>query len=128
MACTFKVNQHGFLAFHLFWAGMRSWEGTGLKDTTKNRRRVEARAVLISEEMEKGTFDYLKWFPEGNKAHLFNPKEDEPKEQEEHVKTVGEYYEEWIAGKKPPLVRKSAERDYRQHLPATSFRSLGTCP
>ena len=116
MACRVKVNRHGFLAFRLIWGGNRSWEGTGLKETAKSRLRMEARAVLISEEMEKGSFDYLKWFPEGNKAHFFKPKEEEPKEQEEHVKTVEEYYQEWIAGKKPPLVRKSAERDYRQHF------------
>jgi integrase len=32
---------------------------------------MEARAVLISVEMECGSFDYFKWFLDGNKAHLF---------------------------------------------------------
>ena len=73
MACTIKANRHGYLAFRLYWDGHKFWEGTRLKDTPKNRRRMEARAVLISEEMERRTFDYLAWFPEGNNAQQFRP-------------------------------------------------------
>jgi hypothetical protein len=109
MACKVKVNRHGLLAFRLYWDGRESWEGTGLKDTPKNRQRMEARAVLISEEMERSTFDYLKWFPEGNKAGQFKPKE-------EPSKTIGEYYRGWILRKKPPVVRPGLERDYRDQF------------
>jgi hypothetical protein len=80
-----KVNRHGFLAFRLFWNKMRSWEGTGLRDTPENRKLVEAQAVLIGRDIRKGTFDYLKWFPEGNKAEQFRPKEEPPR-------TIGEYF------------------------------------
>jgi len=65
--------------------------------------------------MEERTFDYLKWFPEGNKAYLFKRKE-EPIKEETTTKTVERYFEEWIQRKKPPFVRKSLERDYRQHF------------
>ncbi len=107
MACKVKVNRHGFLAFRLYWNGTESWEGTGLKDNAKNRKRVEARAVLINEEMENQTFDYLKLFPDGNRAHLFKPKKPQ-------VESVGQYFLGWIARKKPPFVRPALERDYRQ--------------
>jgi len=115
MACKVKVNQHNRLAFRLYWTDsergrLESWEGTGLKDTAKNRKRVEARAVLITEEMENGAFDYLKRFPDGNRAELFKPK-DESKPQ-----TVGGYFIVWIEGKKPPFVRAGLERDYREHF------------
>src|SRR5262245_3458575 len=113
MACVVKVNRHGYLAFRLYWNGIKSWEGTGLKDNAKNRQRVEARAVLISEEMERDNFDYLKWFPNGNKVHLFQSSPTVPNIRAQE-KTVRQYYEEWIKSKKPPLVRKSRERDYRQ--------------
>jgi len=115
MACKVTVNRHGNLSVRLYWNGMESWEKTGLKDTAKNRRRVEARAELISEEMENGTFDYLKRFPDGNKAHLFRPEPvEEAKPQET---TIGEFFDEWIKTKRPPLVeRRSLERDYRQHF------------
>lgn len=63
----------------------------------ENRRLVEAKAVLIGREIKKGTFDYLKWFPEGNRAEQFRPKEEPPK-------TVGEYYQAWILRKTPPVV------------------------
>jgi integrase len=112
MACTVKVNRHGRLAFRLYWNGLESWEGTGLKDTPKYRERALARAVLMSEQIEQGTFDYLKWFPEGNRADAFRPKVD--KRIEATSQTVKEFYEIWIEKKKPPFVRKSLERDYRQ--------------
>ena len=127
MACKVKVNRHGFLAFRLYWDGHESWEGTGLRDTSKNRQRMEARAVLISEEMERRTFDYLKWFPEGNKADVLQGGENlKPNIGDT---TIGEYYDQWIETKKPPLVRKSLERDYRQYfscyiLPEHSRRKL----
>jgi hypothetical protein len=74
MACTVDTNRHKrFLRYKLYWNGMESTEGTKLKDTPQNRKRLEARAQLISEEMEAGTFDYLKWFPNGNKADHFRP-------------------------------------------------------
>src|SRR5262249_11361319 len=112
MACKVKVNRHGLLAFRLYWDGHESWEGTGLKDTPKHRQRMEARAVLINEEMEQGAFDYLKWFPEGNKAAQFRP---EPERGGENKPvTVSEFFKEWISRKKPPFVRLSLERDYKQ--------------
>src|SRR5258706_5645250 len=101
MACKVKVNQHGYLAFRLFWNGLRSWEGTDWKDTSKNRDRAEARALIMTEQIKDETFDYLKWFPVGNKAHFFKPKN----ESEHKTKTVGEFYRDWIERKKPPFVR-----------------------
>src|ERR1051325_4819278 len=111
MACNVKTNRHGYLAFRLYWNGMESWEGTGLKDTPKNRAKVEKIARLITAEMEAGEFDYIKRFEDGNKAYLF--RQDKP---EQKPKTVGEYYNEWIARKKPPVVRKGLVWDYRQQF------------
>jgi hypothetical protein len=75
VGCIVKVNRHGFLALRLFWNGMRSWEGTGLADTPENRKLLEAAALVISTEIKKKSFDYLKHFPTGNKARLFKPAE-----------------------------------------------------
>jgi integrase len=112
MACKVKVNRHGFLAFRLYWDRNESWEGTEWKDTPKNRTRAEARAVLISEQIDNGTFDYLKWFPDGNKACLFRgepPAESKPK-------TVGEFYLDWIERKKPPFIRPGLHHDYTRQF------------
>ncbi len=108
MSCKVKVNKHGFLAFRLIWQKTRSWEGTGLKDTPENRKDLEAQARLISREIKQGIFDYLKWFPEGNRSQLFKPKTQ--------PLTVGQYFRKWIEGKKPPIVRPGLERDYREHF------------
>jgi len=74
-----------------------------------NRKLVEAKAVLIGREIKTGVFDYLKWFPEGNRAEELKPKTAAPK-------TIGEYYRIWIERKKPPLVRPGLERDYKEHF------------
>jgi integrase len=116
MACKVKVNRHGFLAFRLYWDGHESWEGTGLKDTAKNRQRMDARAVLISEEMERRTFDYLAWFPAGNKANLFNAAIGKAEDEKTEPKTIRQYYNDWIKDKNPPLVKKSRGRKYRSHF------------
>ena len=94
MACKVTVNRHGFLAFRLYWDGKKLWEGTRLKDTPKHRERMQARAVLISEQMEHGEFDYLRWFPEGNSAELFRPKDKSAALN----KTIGEFF---ASGSKP---------------------------
>jgi len=118
MSCTIRVNKHGNLCLRLFWQG-REWQervtnrGRPARDNTANRKRVEARAQLINEEMEAGTFDYLKWFPNGNKAHLFRPNEINPP-AEAKPQTVKQRFDAWIETKKPPFVRRSLERDYRQ--------------
>jgi hypothetical protein len=114
MACSVKVNRHGNLAFRFYWNGREFWQGTGWKDTDKNRVKAEARAVLITEEIKAGTFNYLRWFPKGNKAHEFGPKIDKPVESK--PQTIKEVYDGWIEKKKPPFVRRSRERDYRQHF------------
>jgi len=112
MGCTVRTNRHGYLAYRLRWKGLESHEGTGLRDTPANRRKVEARAVVMSEEMRQGAFDYLRWFPEGNKAHVFRPKPTV-----RHPFTVREYAEEkWLPRMTPPNARASTARTYRGHL------------
>ncbi len=120
MGCKVKVNSAGYLAFRLFWNRIRSWEGTHLKDTPENRRLVQARTILIEAEMKAGVFNYLKWFPHGNRAHLFESAQAKAKP----IK-IGEYFDKWIKEKVPPLVRKSAERDYRQHFGHYILPALG---
>ena len=99
---------------------MRSWEGTHFKDTPENRRLIQARSILIEAEMKAGVFNYLKWFPHGNRAHLFESAQAEAKPM-----TIDEYFDQWIKKKVPPLVRKSAERDYRQHFSRYILPVLG---
>jgi integrase len=120
MACKVKVNRHGNLYFKVHWDGLEAWEGTSLKGTSRNRQRMEARAVLISEEIENGTFDYLKYFPQGNKAHLFRGKEFEVER-----KTIRDYFEEWMLDKLPPLFKKSRVRKYRSHFRAYILKEYG---
>src|SRR5438309_8451594 len=102
VGCILKRNRHGFLALRLFWNGMRSWEGTGLRDTPENRKLLEAAALVISAEIKKKSFDYLKHFPTGNKAHLFRPSE---LLSPSHL-TVEGYYKTWI---------KKQEERHRPH-------------
>ena len=124
MACKVKVNRHGRLAFRLFWNGRDSWEGTRWKDTPKNRLKAEADALRISEEMERGEFDYLKWFPDGNKADEFRPK-SEAKADDKSL-TVGEYYRDWIERRKPPFARPGLHYDYVRQFRGISLPNFET--
>jgi integrase len=108
MGCKIRVSKKGLLVYRLFWNKMTSWEGTTLPDTPENRKLVEADAIRITREIKAGRFDYLKWFPAGNKARLLKPPGQ--------LNSIRAYYETWIQRKRPPLVRKSQERDYKQHF------------
>jgi integrase len=107
VGCVVKVNRHGFLALRLFWNGMRSWEGTGLADTLENRRLLDAAALVISSEIKNKSFDYVKHFPKGNKARLFQPADQF---SPSHV-TVESYFKAWIK-KQSERVRAHRVKDY----------------
>jgi len=97
MACKVKRAKGGaYLALRLFWNGLRSWETTRLEDTPENRRFLEAQATIISREMDNGNFDYLKHFPNGNKAHLFRREPPRPATPE----SVSSYFDQWILRRK----------------------------
>ena len=125
MACTVKMNRHGILelSFLLERAGILA--GNGLEqNSTKNRAKAEGRRrAEINEEMEARTFNYLRWFPKGNKAHEFRPKRTTPAENK--PVTVRKFYEEWIEKKKPPFVRVSLQRDYQQNFKKNILPFMG---
>ena len=103
MSCHVKTNRHGYLAYRLYWQNRTSWEGTGLRDTPRNREKLEARARVITEEIAGGTFDYLRWFPDGNKAALHRPAGEGATPSE--APTVDAYAERtWLPRKVPPNV------------------------
>ena len=108
MACKVKRSRHGHLAFQLRFDGIKSWEGTVLPDTRENRRKLEQMADMMSAEMRAGRFDYLRWFPEGNKAALFRPLG-----QPAPPKTVQQFYLEWIKRQGPPRVKPTTVASYR---------------
>jgi len=114
MACKVTVNQHGYLAFRIYCEGREFWQGTDWKNTEKNRIKAEGKALEISDEIKAGTFNYLKWFPNGNRAHEFGAKVDILVKAK--PLTVREFYASWIEKKKPPFVRRTRERSYRQHF------------
>ena len=111
MTCKVKINRHGSLAFRLFWNGIESWEGTGLKDTPENRQLVKAKALLVAQEIKEGTFDYLKHFPRGNKAHLFRQEVARPAT----TYTVKTFFNRWIK-KQSDRVRPHRVEEYKSHF------------
>jgi integrase len=124
MACKVKVNRHGYLAFRFYWNGREFWQGTGWKDTEKNRVKAKGKALEITDEIKAGTFNYLKWFPKGNKAHEFRPKVIGAPTESKPL-TVRQFYEEWIERKKPPFVQLSLQPDYQQNFKKNILPFLG---
>lgn len=108
MGCTVHANRHGKLTFRVYVAGREYWEGIGIDDTPANRRLAEAQATLIADEIERGVFDYLKWFPRGNKAYLFCA--------ETETKTLRQYYDHWIKNYEPPLSKRTRWKNYSSHF------------
>jgi len=102
------------LAFRLYFNGITSWEGTELLDAPENRGLAEAKALLISHEMNQGAFDYLAHFPNGNKAYLFRPDVPKPKA----TITVRAYYKKWIkkhASRVRPHTIQQYESQFKRH-------------
>jgi len=111
MACKIKANRHGNLALKLRWNGIKSWEGTALKDTPENRAKLQPLAQVISREMREGRFDYLHHFPDGNKARLFRKET----ERTINTQTVKSYYNGWIK-KQSHRVRPHRVKDYESQF------------
>ena len=71
-------------------------------------------------EIRAGSFDYLKWFPNGNRAAEYLSANDAPPQPAKGVRTdsrtVRRYYGEWIERRTAPVIRASAACDYRSHF------------
>src|SRR2546427_9215616 len=77
----------------------------------------------MAELMAEGRFNYLEWFPEGNRAALYRPA---PLPEPKPVPTVREYAEgTWLPRKTPPAVRASLAKSYRKHLARHIFPAFG---
>src|SRR5947199_5543333 len=124
MACLIRCRR-GRLVYRLRWDANESQEGTGLRDTPTNRARLGRKAAAITDEMAEGRFDYLRWFPNGNKSQLFRP----ASAASVPVPTVREYAEgTWLPRKLPPYVRATLARTYRKHLQKHVLPAFGDTP
>lgn len=88
---------------------VRCREGTGLKDTQKNRKIIQAKDKAIRYELKHGRFDYLHFFPHGSKAHLFRSVDDDL--------TFAEWWDIWLGEKSlRPNTEKGWRSSYRVHI------------
>src|SRR5437763_3054727 len=113
-----RPNRHGHLAIRVWGFTdpqgrvLDSHGGTDLKDTPANRARLAVDVACIRAEIKAKRFDYLHWFPNGNKGDFFRPATATAREI-----TVAEYAETWLAGKAADKDnRRTLVRDYRRHL------------
>jgi len=104
-------NRHGNLFLRVYWQNAESREGTRLADTPENRKQLEFEAARLNRMMKDGTFDYLKEFPNGNRASYF-------RQDAEHAerKTIRKYYEKWIGRYKPPQAKQARYENYVSNL------------
>src|SRR5260370_20738833 len=124
-ACSVEITSTGLFRFRFRWkmpdGVVRKFaEATALRDTPENRERVMRQAEMIGAEIRGGAFDYLKWFPSGNRAAEYLVANGAPPEQAKVApsdrQTARRYYGEWIVRKLAPFLRVSAARDYRNHF------------
>src|SRR3712207_4261852 len=100
-----EKHQHLFYDFN--WQGVRCREFTGLLNTTENRTRCQKMARLMTQEMELGTFEYVRHFPEGTQKHTFTNRPDNRVTFEWFTRQVWEPY---------VRSRKVRERAVREHI------------
>jgi len=84
------------LVLDFSWKKVRCREYLGLADTREGRARARSIKKQIEGEITAGTFDYLKWFPDGAKRRLFAPLVSESPV----VPSFDLAAQEWIANKK----------------------------
>jgi integrase len=111
MAVKVSANRHGNLFFRFYWRGMDMREGVALKNTPENRKLCEAKAMVWSDQIDRGTFDYLREFPNGNKAGFFGADL-----ANKAPKTIRTYYREWITRFEPPQGKLTRWRGYKSHF------------
>ena len=129
MGCKIRpLPRSGYLALRLHWrcpgvGVVRTQERTGLSNTAANRALVDRDVVTpVAALMQAGIFDraaYLRYFPGGARAAEFRAALNVPAgapDPEPEPRSVIDYYRVWIERKRPPHVRMSRERDYRQHF------------
>jgi integrase len=122
---TVVTNQHGYLRFRIYWKGQDIAVSTRYRDDGpqgRNRRLVNAKALLIEEnlrhgaELHRALLEVLGDCP----PRLMPTPSPAPK-----LRTLRSYYEEWIERKAPPLVRLSTAKRHRLCFEAIVLPELG---
>ena len=116
-----RANEAGTLYFDFYHRGVRCKEYTALCDTPANGRRCELKALLISNEMALGEFDYIRHFPNGTKRHIFTGRPDGRIPIQFFAKEV------WLPDIRT-TVRESTAKEYQAILEARVFPFLGPIP
>jgi integrase len=112
MAVIVEIRKE-FLNYRLRHDGDEWREAGRWRNTTRNKATMEKRARRMSEEMAEGTFDYLRWFPDGNRVVRYRPA---PPPAPEPLPTLAEYFERWLTRKAAaPTTRKTTLTTYKKH-------------
>jgi len=115
IGCLVEAHR-GRLRIRFRWQGRRHSRTTDLADTRENRAELEKVAKLVGATIDAGRDPF----------ELFEQPRSEVRQRT--GPTVREYFEQWIAQKVPPLVRKAQSRDYRRHIEGYVLERLGDVP
>lgn len=103
--------RQGRLAYRLSMDGDQWREATALRDTPRNRERLQRKCDAMNDLMDEGRFAYLTYFPNGNRAARFQPPAAPT------ALTVKDYSEAtWVPRNQPPHVRLSLAKTRAKHL------------
>jgi integrase len=128
MGVTVVKNQHGYLRFRIFWKGRDVAVSTRFRDdgpAGRNSRLVNAKAILIEEKLRTGA--------DLHRALLAVLGDCPPRlmpapSPAVRVRTMRDYYQEWITRRVPPLVRHSTSQKNRLCFEAIILPELGSAP
>jgi integrase len=116
-----RVRESGTLYFDFHYRGIRCKEYTTLKDTPANRKRCEKMAQIIANEVDLGTFDYLRHFPHGSRRQLFTGRPDG------NISFARFVEESWLAYIRTK-VRDTTVKEYEAILKVRVFPHIASIP
>jgi integrase len=122
-------SRSGKLWVDFQYLGERVRERSGTKDTPANRRTLRNQLDLITAEIETGTFEFSKRFPQSKKKDYFTMLEGRTVRKEPMEVFFGDYVAKWWKEMKPGM-SESQIRDYTtilktHHMPYFSKMTFG---
>jgi len=92
---TLRVR-NGKLMIDLRYRGTRCREQTGFANNERNRRHLNRTIKQIDAEIELGTFDYARYFPNSPKVSYFDQQDKRRVELTSRTPRLAEFAESWL--------------------------------
>lgn len=126
---SLHLNRHGYFFIRFRWGDLQCSEGTKVKGRREGRKAIpldpgeytyiQKVAQEISKGITAGTFNYLEYFPKGNRAAHFKPG---------GASSFRGHAQNWLDEKRPPEGRQGTWEFYRSIIDSYLIPLFGSEP